>query len=160
MALVDRIAEHPGRINLIDVETGETTGPYDIERNEGAVSVEGTPLTAANLQQEIENEVATQYAGLFATKTTTLIDNLTIAAGGYDSTSISASVALSGYTPAAFRDLRIENATTGGTGRTLCFAYHWEILGDTVKVGIRNTGSNAAVIKVVADILYVKDTAL
>ena len=47
MALTDRIVEYPGRIKLTAV-SGETD-TYDVERAEGQVTQEGTPINAANL---------------------------------------------------------------------------------------------------------------
>lgn len=47
MAFVDRIVEHPGRVKLTPV-SGQTN-VYDMEREEGTVSTEGTLLNANNL---------------------------------------------------------------------------------------------------------------
>lgn len=60
----DRITEHPGRIKLIAVENEENT--YDVQRAEGTVAVEGTPLTADNLNNEIAAEAAARAKDLLA----------------------------------------------------------------------------------------------
>lgn len=53
MAFVGRVVEFPNRITLKD-ENGNVLGPYTLEFSEGEVTEEGTPLTAENLNSEIE----------------------------------------------------------------------------------------------------------
>lgn len=57
MAFEDRVVEYPNRVTLTDTD-GNVTGPYTITRDEGTVTTEGTPLTAENLNAEIEEAAA------------------------------------------------------------------------------------------------------
>lgn len=70
MAFVDRVVEHPGRVRLTQV-SGETD-VFDMTREEGAVTEEGTPLNASNLNSEIANVVGDQ---LESTLSALSIDN-------------------------------------------------------------------------------------
>ena len=53
MAFVDRVVQYPGRVKLTPV-SGQTN-VYDMTRNEGTVTTEGTPLNAANLNSNIQD---------------------------------------------------------------------------------------------------------
>ena len=60
MAFQDRIVEYPNRVTLTQV-SGDT---YDIERAEGEVTQEGTPLNAENLNANIAEAVANALGGI------------------------------------------------------------------------------------------------
>lgn len=60
MGLIDRIVEHPGRIQLTAV-SGETD-TYDVTRAEGEVTQEGTPINAENLNAAFQIETE-EYSG-------------------------------------------------------------------------------------------------
>ncbi len=60
MALQDRIVEYPGRVTLTPVPGEENT--FDMARNEGTVTQEGTQLNAANLTAAF-GLVYTDYTG-------------------------------------------------------------------------------------------------
>lgn len=64
MALIDRIVEHPGRIKLTDVLTGEELGTFDVERMEGEITEEGSPLNAETLNSEIQQAADSACAEL------------------------------------------------------------------------------------------------
>lgn len=53
MAFVDRVVEFPARVKLTDSADSSVLGVFDVERQEGIVSVEGTALTAANLNAQV-----------------------------------------------------------------------------------------------------------
>lgn len=55
MKFVDRVVQHPNRIRLIP--TGNAN-EYDVERAEGSVTVEGTPLIADNINTFAEDDKA------------------------------------------------------------------------------------------------------
>lgn len=60
MAFIDRVVEHPGRIKLTPATNAEGSiieNVYDISREEGEVTEEGTPLNAENLNKEIEEAI-------------------------------------------------------------------------------------------------------
>lgn len=56
----DRIVEHPNRVRLTNV-SGDV---YDMAREEGAVTEEGTPLNASNLTQCINELIDAKMEGL------------------------------------------------------------------------------------------------
>ena len=59
MQFRDRIAQYPNRVRLIEVATGEET-VYDIIRDEGDITDEGTSLNADNLNaitSDLQNEL-------------------------------------------------------------------------------------------------------
>ena len=58
MTFVNREVEHPGRYKLVNASTGEELGTFDLTREEGTIIAEGTPLTADNLNAEIQNQAA------------------------------------------------------------------------------------------------------
>lgn len=60
MAFIDRIVDYPGRVVLTPV-TGETN-TYDMTRAEGLVTVEGTLLNAANLNQQTQLDPTVESA--------------------------------------------------------------------------------------------------
>ena len=62
MAFVDRVVEHPGRVRLTPVEGVENV--YDMTREEGTVTEEGTPLNATNLNAEMRNLADEQMADI------------------------------------------------------------------------------------------------
>ena len=47
MAFEDRVVEHPNRWKLINPNDGTDFSVWDMERDEGVVTQEGTPLNAA-----------------------------------------------------------------------------------------------------------------
>lgn len=49
MAFIDRVVDHPGRYKLINVDTREELGVFDLERDEGNIYEPGTLLNANNL---------------------------------------------------------------------------------------------------------------
>jgi len=57
MAFVDRVVEHPNRWTLTNVDDATDVKTYDVVRDEGTVTNEGTPLNAENLNGEIDNVV-------------------------------------------------------------------------------------------------------
>lgn len=63
MAFIDRIVEYPGRYKLIDDE-GNVLGVYTLERQEGEVSEEGTPLNATNLNTNINSLITSKMNGI------------------------------------------------------------------------------------------------
>lgn len=62
MAFIDRVVQYPNRVTLTAV-SGETD-TYDMERAEGTVTEEGTPLNAANLNNEIQSMIADAIQGI------------------------------------------------------------------------------------------------
>lgn len=64
MALKDREVEFPGRIKLINVNTGEELGVFDMIRQEGEITEEGTPINAESLTNEINEAAAAACAEL------------------------------------------------------------------------------------------------
>jgi len=62
MAFIDRVVEHPGRVQLTNV-SGDI---YDMVRAEGDEYTEGTLLNAANLneQTQLDSAVQTKFAAL------------------------------------------------------------------------------------------------
>lgn len=58
MAFINRVVEHPGRVQLTDVSTGEVLGVFDVTRVEGEVTEEGTPLNADNLNNEVTTAIS------------------------------------------------------------------------------------------------------
>ena len=54
MAFVDRVVQYPGRIKLTNVSDG-TEATYDVTREEGTVTVEGTLINAANMNDQVTN---------------------------------------------------------------------------------------------------------
>lgn len=58
MAFTNRVVEHPGRYQLVNADTGVVLGTFDLQRAEGTVTEEGTPLNADNLNREFEAVVA------------------------------------------------------------------------------------------------------
>ncbi len=57
---VDRLVEFPGRRRLTDIATGEQK-VYDVARNEGTVSKEGSPYNAANMN-DLEQRIADGFS--------------------------------------------------------------------------------------------------
>ena len=62
MAFVDRVVEYPGRVRLTPVEGVENV--YDMTREEGTVTEEGTPLNANNLNAEMRNLAEEQMSDI------------------------------------------------------------------------------------------------
>lgn len=53
MAFVDRVVEHPNRWTLTNINDAEDVKTYDVVRDEGTVTNDGTPINAENLNGEI-----------------------------------------------------------------------------------------------------------
>lgn len=75
MAFQNRQAEHPNRKKLTVVAEGTNSNgtkvlTVDVERAEGNVSVQGTPLTAENLNAEIKALIQQNSASVGTTATT------------------------------------------------------------------------------------------
>lgn len=62
MAFVDRIVQYPGRVIARNVLTSEET-TFDLSRDEGTITTEGTLLNAANLNREtqVDADVQAKY---------------------------------------------------------------------------------------------------
>ena len=88
---------------------------------------------------------------------TAAVDNVTVAASGTKSVSITPT-AIDGYTPIALVGYVFGKASSSGANQTYCMAYTARLVIDSGLVGIavRNTGSNAAKIKVTAYVLYMR----
>lgn len=97
-------------------------------------------------------------AKLFTTGNATE-DNITVSANSASGT-ITIDLYKDGYTPLALRGLRINNATTSGTNAAACAAYSFRISGTNCICAIRNHSASDAKIKVIADVLYIAETAL
>lgn len=87
------------------------------------------------------------------------IDDVTVAAGS-SSGALTIDISKSGYTPLALRGLRIARATNSGASAETCTAYSFRVDGNSCICAIYNNGSSAAKIKVTAEVLYIKTTAL
>ena len=75
ITFVDRVSEHPGRRKFITTDTHTVAAVYDVERDEGAVSVQGTPYSAAvmnQLQDNIEAAIGFDLTGTLTAGNTTL----------------------------------------------------------------------------------------
>ena len=64
----DRVVQYPGRLKLTDISNGNTQ-VVDVEREEGAIAVEGTPFKASvmngifsEVEDGLENEIAIERA--------------------------------------------------------------------------------------------------
>ena len=68
MAFVDRQAQYPGRITVTDIQSHEEK-VFDVVRTEGTVTVQGTPLDAANLNREtqVDSAVYSKYSQIIGT---------------------------------------------------------------------------------------------
>ena len=62
MAFVDRVVEHPNRWKLVNVDDPTDVKIYDVTREEGEVTNQGTPLNAENLNSEIQAAAAAGLA--------------------------------------------------------------------------------------------------
>lgn len=60
---LDRISEHPNRRTLTNVNDPTDVQTYDLSRAEGTVSVQGTALTAANLN-DLEGRIASAFTAV------------------------------------------------------------------------------------------------
>lgn len=75
ITFVDRIAEHPARRKLSTIDTAQVFGVYDVERDEGTVSQEGTPLNATTfntLQDNVAAALGKELTGTLTAGSTTL----------------------------------------------------------------------------------------
>lgn len=76
ITFVDRIAEHPARRKLSTIDTAQVFGVYDVERDEGTVSQEGTPLNATTfntMQNNIEAALGVELTGTLTAGASTLV---------------------------------------------------------------------------------------
>ena len=60
---LDRISEHPNRRTLTNVNDPTDVQTYDLSRAEGTVSVQGTAITAANLN-DLEGRIASAFTAV------------------------------------------------------------------------------------------------
>ena len=117
----DRLVEHPGRYTLTETD-GTTVGTYDLNRAEGAVTEEGTPLNAANLNTLVNgiNDLDEKTTGCIVTETYTLSGmQATITPGdntvyiGYDK------IPSSLFEDDPFEAIGIVGIQTSGTGSSM-----------------------------------------
>ena len=88
-------------------------------------------------------------------------DNITIQAGA--STSVTFSIAKTGYTPFAASGVRVNNASQNGANSSYCFVYSWyfDVANRTCTVGIRNTNELAvAAVRVQMEVAYIATSAV
>ena len=57
MAFEDRVVQYPGRSTLTNVADPNDVKTYDVAREEGEVTNEGTPLNAENINEAIQETV-------------------------------------------------------------------------------------------------------
>lgn len=77
MAFVDRVVQYPGRIKLTDTSDSSVLGVFDVERAEGNVVVEGSPLNANTLNAEVANIASGLVSDLTDAITVDANDNVT-----------------------------------------------------------------------------------
>lgn len=81
-------------------------------------------------------------------------DNISVTSNSYKDGTVS--VAKTGYKPLGVVGFTITNGSTGGTNGALNIASHLTITGNTLNYRIKSVSSGASVVKLTADILYVK----
>lgn len=82
----DRDSEYPNRRTLVNVNDETDVKTYDISRAEGTVTTQGTPLTAANMN-DLESRIASAFTALNPAWQT-----ITLEANDWDNNTITVSV--------------------------------------------------------------------
>lgn len=75
MAFTDRISEHPNRVVLTPVEGLENTYEIDFQTAQGEVSQEGTSLTADEMNEAVNDLIASAFNGASVTSNGTFKAN-------------------------------------------------------------------------------------
>lgn len=88
----DRDSEYPNRRTLVNVNDETDVKTYDISRAEGTVTTQGTPLTAANMN-DLESRIASAFTSLNPAWQTITLD-----ADDWDSTTHTITVSVTGVT--------------------------------------------------------------
>lgn len=64
MAFTDRISEHPNRVVLTEVSGQANTYDIDFESAQGTISQEGTSLTASEMNDAVNDLIASAFNGV------------------------------------------------------------------------------------------------
>ncbi len=149
-----------GKYNNVDMNNALSVGVGTDDENRedafwvdksGGVGIVGTLYAGQSVPSANKSK-------LFVTGNATE-DNINISANDASGT-IMIDISKTGYIPFALRGLRINNATTSGTNASSCTAYSFRIEGAYLICAIKNNSANAAKIKVIADIMYIAESAM
>lgn len=153
---IDRIVEHPGRYTLTD-PGGAELGTYDLSRDEGTVTEEGTPLNAANLNPVV-NEINGINDRLDAflklqtyTKQTSINDPI---APGDNTYYINFSSVPKGYDP-----VYVVGVNTSGTGSSMVRLRGWFLSSNGTQAGVKmrsESQTDLTAMTVAVTVLYVR----
>lgn len=86
------------------------------------------------------------------------LDNISINANSSSGTK-KINLSKKGYIPVAIRGIRINNATSDGSGCSYCNAYAWSLSGSNLVISIYNSRNSTSKIKIIVDVFYIAKSA-